>query len=301
MAAALRYPLKRIDESDDYLSIQILEYIAPGFGGITAENLTVETSSALQYQNKQVLQTILLPIPQGLSDTSSVGWGDDSLNTAEAFAAKEVSGALGSKNYVSALAKGFENAATALTNAAKTGAGQDLVQSAFTAKLVNSLGGNTSGSGLLSRATGQVLNPHMELLFKSVSLRSFTFSFDFAPRDADEALQVKQIIRSFKQQMAPKNQGKNGTPNGGAGGVFIKSPSVFLLEYKTGNRKHPFLNSFKPMALTNMSVNYAASGAYATYEDATPVHLQMTIGFQELNPIYNEDYDDIPLGNGVGY
>ena len=55
------------------------------------------------------------------------------------------------------------------------------------------------------------------------------------------------------------------------------------------------------MALTNMTVNYTASGAYATYEDATPVHLQMTLQFQELNPIYNEDYDDIPLEKGVGY
>jgi hypothetical protein len=300
MAAALRYPLKRIDESDDYLSIQILEYIAPGFGGID-EKLQVETSSALQYQNKQVLQTILLPMPQGLSDQSSVGWGDDSLNTAEAFGAAKISGVLGSEDALKGGYDAIKSSVTALTNASKTGAAQKAVQSYFSSNLVNSLGGNTSASGLLSRATGQVLNPHMELLFKSVSLRSFTFSFDFAPRDADEALQVKQIIRSFKQQMSPKNQAQNGSPNGGAGGIFITSPSVFFLEYRTGSKKHPFLNSFKPMALTNMSVNYAASGAYATYEDATPVHLQMTIGFQELNPIYNEDYDDISLDNGVGY
>lgn len=298
---ALRYPLRRIDESDDYLSIQILEYIAPGFGGINENNLTVETSSALQYQNKQIIETILLPMPQGLSDTSTVGWGDDSLNTAEAFGAAKAAGLLGSKDLTDEIVKAVTSTATALSNVSKTGAGQNIVQSYFTSKLVNSLGGNTTPEGLLSRATGQVLNPHMELLFKSVTLRSFPFSFDFAPRDADEALQVKKIIRTIKQQMAPKNQGKNGSPGGGPGGVFIKSPSVFLLEFKTGNKTHPFLNSFKPMALTNMTVNYTASGAYATYEDATPVHLQMTLQFQELNPIYNEDYDDIPLEKGVGY
>jgi len=71
------------------------------------------------------------------------------------------------------------------------------------------------------------------------------------------------------------------------------------LEYRTGNQKHPFLNSFKPMALTNMSVNYTASGAYSTYEDATPVHLQMNLAFQELNPVYFEDYTDSDIG--VGY
>ena len=99
--------------------------------------------------------------------------------------------------------------------------------------------------------------------------------------------------------MSPKNAGVNNSTNAGPGGIFISSPNVFQLEYRTGNQKHPFLNSFKPMALTNMSVNYAASGPYSTYEDATPVHLSMTLQFQELNPVYFEDYDDSDIG--VGY
>jgi len=294
----LRYPQRRIDTSDDYLSIQILQYVTPGFGEITATNLTVETSSG-RYQNQQSLQTILLPIPQGISDTSSVGWGDDSLNTAEAFGASELSKTMQGGD----LTQGFKdlvvNSSTALQNSTTNGAAQKGVLSYFVSKLTNSLGGNTSPEGLLTRATGQTLNPHMELLFKSVSLRSFTFGFDFAPRDADEALEVKNIIRAFKKYMAPKNAGQNNSTNSGPGGIFISSPNVFQLEYRTGNKKHPFLNSFKPMALTNMSVNYAASGAYATYEDATPVHLQMNLAFQELNPVYFEDYTD--SDTGVGY
>jgi hypothetical protein len=201
------------------------------------------------------------------------------------------------------LTQGFKdlvvNSSTALQNSTTNGAAQKGVLSYFVSKLTNSLGGNTSPEGLLTRATGQTLNPHMELLFKSVSLRSFTFGFDFAPRDADEALEVKNIIRAFKKYMAPKNAGQNNSTNSGPGGIFISSPNVFQLEYRTGNKKHPFLNSFKPMALTNMSVNYAASGAYATYEDATPVHLQMNLAFQELNPVYFEDYTD--SDTGVGY
>ena len=98
--------------------------------------------------------------------------------------------------------------------------------------------------------------------------------------------------------MAAKS-GKGGVGEG-AGGVFISSPEVFQLTYKTGARKHRFLNSFKPMALQNMSVNYTGSGTYATYEDSTPVHMQMTLSFQELNPIYFEDYDD-EKDIGVGY
>jgi len=42
--------------------------------------------------------------------------------------------------------------------------------------------------------------------------------------------------------------------------------------------------------LNTMSVNYTGSGTYATYSDATPVHMVMTLTFQELTPIYREDY-----------
>lgn len=52
-----------------------------------------------------------------------------------------------------------------------------------------------------------------------------------------------------------------------------------------------------------MAVNYTGSGQYATYSDATPVHMQMTLQFQELSPIYAEDYfKEGDQGTiGVGY
>lgn len=66
----------------------------------------------------------------------------------------------------------------------------------------------------------------------------------------------------------------------------------------SGNKKHPFLNSFKPCALTDMQISYTGSGTYATYQDGTPVHIQMNLTFKELNPIYREDYKNV---GGVGY
>ena len=50
-----------------------------------------------------------------------------------------------------------------------------------------------------------------------------------------------------------------------------------------------------------MNVIYTASGTYATYQDSTPVHLQMTLTFKELNPIYGEDYNKEEGLGGVGY
>ena len=118
------------------------------------------------------------------------------------------------------------------------------------------------------------------------------------PRSQNEAKTIKEIIRKFKQNMTPKK----GDPTVSGGGLFVKAPNVFKLEYMSGGKQHPFLHRFKPCALTQMSVNYNGSSQYATYPDATPVHMQMTLQFQELSPIYSEEYDNTEEGKtGVGY
>jgi hypothetical protein len=291
MAETLRYPLKKINASDDYLQILVVKYAPPGVS-TNPSNLIQRTSTEAlgpSLNLKNSLYQILLPMPQGISDSNMVDWGDDSLNPLAA------AGLGASKEIIEGNAqKVINNLPSVLKNTATSGNGQDLVTNYFAAKAVNSLNANVSAEGLLSRSEGKVLNPNMELLFKGVQLRSFNFTFNMAPRDNIEAGSVKNIIRAFKKSMAAR------TSSGAGAGLFIDSPNIFQLEYRSGNGKHPFLNSFKPCALTNMAVDYTASGAYATYEDATPVHMKLTLSFQELNPVYFSDYDDLN-DIGVGY
>ena len=47
-----------------------------------------------------------------------------------------------------------------------------------------------------------------------------------------------------------------------------------------------------------MSVNYTGEGVYATYDDSTPISMQMDLTFKELEPIYNTDYEDSDVGVG---
>lgn len=290
--APLRYPQKSIGKNDDYLEIGVIEYVPPGIES-GENNLKLQTGTEKNSKEKPK-QTIQLPIPSNIGDTNQVNWGDDSLNPLTAFAAGEFNKVMTSAGYVGGIAGMIKNTVGTAKNVLTQGGGQELITNQFTSALVNSLGANTSPEGLLSRATGNVLNPNLELLFSGVNLRSFQFDFDFAPRDEKESNVVKEIIRIFKQSMAPKT----GSNTEGAG-LFIKAPNVFLLKYKSGNQDHPYLNKFKPCALTNMGMNYTGSGSYATYADKTPVHMKLSLSFTELNPIYNEDYK--PSDIGVGY
>jgi hypothetical protein len=126
---------------------------------------------------------------------------------------------------------------------------------------------------------------------------AFNFTFDMVPRYKNESDTVKTIIRTLKKNMTPQK----GRPDVNGSGLFVSAPNVFKLEYMSGGNHHPFLHRFKPCALTQMSVNYNGSAQYATYADATPVHMQLTLQFQELSPIYAEDYETEEGKYGVGY
>jgi hypothetical protein len=291
MKGSYRYPQKRIDKKDDYLEILVVKYAYPGLN-LNATNLVQRTSTEALGENiKKPEYQILLPMPQGISDTNLVKWGQDEINPLEA------AGTAGAAEAVKGDPMGgVQKFVGAIQNVATSGNAQNLITNYAAAKAVGAFGGNVTLEGALARTSGQVLNSNMELLFQGVQLRSFNFSFNLAPRFEEEAKEVKKIIRTFKQSMAAKTSG-----GGAGGGLFISSPEVFQLTYKSGGKKHPFLHSFKPCALVNMGVDYAASNVYATYEDATPVHMKLSLSFQELNPIYFDDYDKIPLTDGVGY
>ena len=225
---------------------------------------------------------IYLPIPQVITDNTSVSYAQDTLNPLQVVGLKAASEAI--DDPTGALGKGVKAAQQLIESNANINPGTaKLINTVLSGTAVNQLGGNVNATSLITRSTGQVLQSNMELLFDAPTLRSFPFVFDFTPRNRDEGQMVMKIIRTIKQAIVPKN---------GNNGVFINSPDLFQLQYITADgRDHPFLNKFKIGAMSDISVNYAASGTYATYADGTPVHIQMSLTFKELNPVYAEDYD----------
>ena len=222
MKGSYRYPQKRIDKKDDYLEILVVKYKAPGLDLDKTDILQRTSTEALGENLKNPEYQILLPIPQGLSDTNMVKWGQDEINPIEAAGV-----AAGTQAMTGDPAGALKNLIGATKSVLTSGNAQNLVTSYAAAKAVGSFGGNVTAEGILARSTGQVLNSNMELLFQGVQLRSFNFSFNLAPRFDKEATVVKQIIRTFKQSMAAK------TSSGAGAGLFISSPEVFQLTYKS--------------------------------------------------------------------
>ena len=269
---------------------------------IYLDRLNIPSTTQSFLENKSKLRknqrTIYLPIPQKISDSLRVEYAEDRLSPVAAAAvatANEILSAdTGSiakvRDFVGRVTSGqykFEGIDSAGMNSLKTG---------LAASAIRSLGMNVSAQGLISRASGQVLQSNLELLFSGMALRTFPFIFDFAPRDEKEAEEVMLIIRTIKMAMTPS----------GRDSVMMTAPDLFQFTYISGKERHPFLNSFKVGVLTNMTVDYTAGGNYATYGGKlkSPVHMRMQLDFKEINPVFREDYEQMgntPGMGGVGF
>ena len=273
---AIKYPLDLRNEDQDVLKIIIKERKPRRLQGGSQET---------RDQSGVTAATIFLPITGVVQDTTQVDYSDSSLNFAEAAFLEFSRAMLTNKDgetTETTLGGLTEDLLGNLNN--NTKALQDLVGSKVTASALGAFNSRVTGNQILSRQTGLTMNPNLELLFRSPTLRNFSFQYKFSPRSAPEGRVVKQIINFFKRSMVPK---KN---NGG--GFFLTSPDVFMLQYLHKGQPHSSLNRFKTCALKTCNVNYAPDGTYATFPDGVMHSYVMTLGFTEIDPVFAEDYDN---------
>ena len=270
----LRYP-EKMDTNQDCIQFKIIKYVSRGLGLDKNLGLRKDAPPA-----GNILATITLPMPSGgISDRNSVSWQEGQLNPAtEAVATALNSFLLGGAEAGANKAKDQFGAVFGDKSDTK------LLKALIASKTIQ----EALGTNVLSRQYGVVINPNLELLFDSPSLRDFSFSFKMTPRSKDEAIRVRTIIRYFKQAMSVKRSQSV---------LLLKAPHTFRIQYKTSNQDHPYLNRFKECALTNCSVNYTPDGQYMSYDDSDPNGRSMTayelsLSFQELEPIFDDDYDD---------
>lgn len=289
---SLIYPENLGSLKQDVIKFTMMEYKPSGLGkgkGVSGGSDILQIgggrgSDKEWSKGRSISGTVVLPIPNGISDTNSVDWGEDSMNALQAAAAAAA---------MTGITEGLGSMFNALGDTFSQTMQQDgenvkkLTTSAFAAAAV---GGDTAK--LLSRAEGVVVNPNMELLFNGPQLRPFNFTFKMSARNNREAQSIIKIINFFKRGMSPIKTESN---------LFLKSPNTFKIQYLhlgQNGKDHPYIGRIKECGLQNVTVNYTPDGQYATYQDGVMVSYEMTLQFKELEPIFNSDYDGL---EGIGY
>ena len=249
----------------------------------------------------------ILPIPNRLSVSQGVNWGEGRANAVElgAFSAANsaVRNALNEKNsnlgsilkkiFVDGKTQAtetFNEVAKAVRNQSGTANAGSVINAVIARSLLSRIGINVDVNQFITRETGAAINPNLELLFGGPQLRTFSFVFNFAPNDQDEAREVRMIQRWFRQGMLPQK-----LTNFQGGSLFLGSPNVFRLCYKNNQRRIKGLNTFKICAVTSVQVDFTPDSVYQSYEDekavSQPVRSTMAVTFNELTPIFANDYN----------
>ena len=269
--------LRKGDGGQDFLKFDMMKYEPKDFDD---EKFSFKDRSI--DVDKRSIGTVILPIPGGIQDSTAVTWGGQTMTPLDmAVANVALEGVTGGPGkMVDAVGN----------NAMKIAEGFGDNKKALAAVIAGMAAG---GQQLLTRTTGAIANPNMELLFGGPSLRTFSFQFLLAPRDQKEAKTVIKILRFFKQGMAPIRTKSR---------LFMKSPHTFKLSYRNSQgEEHKYLNKFKECALQSFGVDYAPNGQYSTYEDGVMTAYQMTMTYSELNPIYNDDYGNQDFPAEIGF
>tara|TARA_R100001443_G_scaffold89045_1_gene95470 strand:+ start:9051 stop:10505 length:1455 start_codon:yes stop_codon:yes gene_type:complete len=268
------YPETMPDIGYDFIKFTSYKYVPAGLQ-------VIGKSSAAERIFKDKITEIMLPMLPNISESNSVDWGGDKANALQlmlgnrAMQAIESIGNLSVEQFMQAIGGTIED----FKNLAKDPSVGPAIAAYFAGQAV--------GANVFTRATGTVLNPNLELLFNGPTLRTFNFNFRLTPRTRTESVVVKNIIKSFKRNMAAQRSESD---------LFLLTPNVYKIEYIYGGLTppsipgpHPYMNKIKPCALRNFNVNYGPDGAYMTYPDGSMTCYEIQLQFGELEPIYADE------------
>ena len=155
--------------------------------------------------------------------------------------------------------------------------------------IVNLLSGIPSLGGAreaLEMQMGQVVVDRMEMAFKGIDKRKFSYTFKMIPRSAKEAEEVKHIINMFKAHMLPE------MVDGNDRGRLMTYPSTFDIQYMYAEQENQYLNKVSTCYLESMDVDYGGD-RYYTHEyidnvGAPPTETSITLQFGEIDLITRE-------------
>ena len=134
----------------------------------------------------------------------------------------------------------------------------------------------------VDKGRGFSQNPNAEMVFKSVPFRSFSFPYEFAPKNEKEKDEVQRIIEIFKFHMMPEKFGAG----------YLGAPSQFQITYMYRDGANMYVPKISRCALTDLSLDYSPEGVFTTFKGddkgAAPVLTKMDLTFSEMEIMTKE-------------
>ena len=144
------------------------------------------------------------------------------------------------------------------------------------------------GYELANKIFGRSANPYLEVLYGGPQLRTFNYSFKFAPKNEDEKNDVQKIIQMFRFHSAPEHRNDHN--------MFLGLPSEFDIHYMyqaedgvaNENTHYPKIAT---CVLQNVTTNFTPNGV-KSHADGSPVVITMDLQFLETELITKDHINE---------
>lgn len=130
---------------------------------------------------------------------------------------------------------------------------------------------------LLLNTAGLAINPREQVLFDGITFREYQLAFTFTPTSREEAIEVRNIVKEFRNAAAP-------TIRGGLSGMFYDIPNTFEVDFLFNGVRNKHITKVAESVITSIDVNYAPNG-WAAHIDGAPVQTTLTMNFKEIELI----------------
>ena len=155
----------------------------------------------------------------------------------------------------------------------------------------------TQGGQAVSKATGQILNPHKAMVYQGPGgFRTFSFTFVLVPKSADEAKEIFNIVKFFKRRMHP------GTGTGAGinsiSSVTLTYPDEFEIKYYVNESLVDGSDFTKPLFkihncfMESFATDYTTSSLVSFMDDDQPLTTTISLGFKETQLLTKKDIDE---------
>ena len=241
------------------------------------------TFNALSAGNRAAPTTIgelsfSLPFPKEVSIKTAYGWESTEIGTIGEVA-RNTSKNFGADGTIGGAVNSFGSAVFAQ--------GESIALQSAQAAL-NGIGKTDTASTLQSALSGQglLINPKLEVLFKSVTHRQFELTFDLAPTTATDSVNVILFLRELHVFAAPS------LPSPGA--PFFEYPKTTTVVIKgDGSSGGGVTLNRGNCAITSIDCNMTPDGLWSSFKNGKPTHVLVTIGFLELDLPTKENEADL--------
>lgn len=237
--------------------------VGAGLGALAGGVVSAAVGGKMSRQVRRLKSAIALHVPNQLSTTYSTQWDTEDTGL---FQIGAKLGEAGVKAIADLDPKKLQEAGGVLGSAAV------------------GLALNAPGGGALSAMSGLAYNPKKEQVFKGVDFRTFTFDYQFSPRDEKELENVKNIIKMFKIHMHPEFKDENSF-------LYIY-PSEFDIFYYKDLDQNKALFKHTSCVLTNLTVNYTPNAAFNTFADGSPTQVNIQMTFKELAMLTKKEIEE---------